>query len=1658
MTTAFEESLARIASGEDLTGNSIPKYITDADSMSVANGNKTFIESAFDTVASVPKFIGVSIISGANQLYNIPADIGNLVSEGSFETSDTAEVISGLNSNLGAFYEEHQQGADLMGFMVSSLVPGIGGVKILNAGQKSLQATIATGRFGSKTSKALGLLAPNKLALKNKALLEVANNSSAASILQGNALKSMVAGFGQNALEVVAFETAVAATMFNSPILENQDVGDFFTNIALGAGVFGLIGGAVDATKLSFALKGAADEAAVSARPWTFIEAPHPTSSPSEKAAVYIKQLEDIPPITEGLDPARAEFLRQAANTKRDSLNNAIRVTTGDLAGADNDVANVFTQVFKSAAGNDQLSATIGLQQITRFADPAKAIKKATAFEKKLASGKATVKEIDDFNAQTSTLESSYAKTWGEGAGTVFSESPIITAVVDTLKKGEKLKITPTKVTAGGKSWKFTTNFNTGKKSIDKNSMKAWDISKATTLEANARYMWANKLPAFAPTAKAPLIVHVDDFPLMEKVMTELTDTPAMSFVQFAGLKDGEVVGTNLLSFIGDRKKAVAIKLLDKSKRAPLAQEEIAAIVNVKSSFLSGQGVKDAVNEDSIKDLLAMQDHSATYRQKLVDQGASREALASFDTNGIGGIPQHLNLTYDTEALKGINNFVTENMVILKEQQKIYQQGTSNAAAGVLGVDYLRFEDITTGRVYMGALPSGAGAHLVEAANGNYGSLASTVESIGKVTGSVIDKAKARSTEAFEPLLHKLANNQEAYLEWSTLNARIRGIEGEYGLSADGAFFEPLALIRHRQATKDAVEAGTALPKPAVISPNMPQRIDITQQDTRNLIKAHIEINGDRTRGLAGIRTAQGTEFNRAPDAFYPIPVDTKAFPHFAMVSDASVTSGNHKKMLYATTEADLKAQAAKLKENPHLTVRFKDEIKEHHLAENTFQYEKSMSSNYLDTEALRKGVSEPYFVPTDPKKIAGDFMAWHMQRETGLVREAVSAKYEVQFAELAKLGKLETSAGTSTFSSAADLAEEAINNPFAQYIKSALNQSNAADYPWWNKTNEMADRKISELLNKVSSLVYAAKSPEELANVNKLLTQGGYKGGAYDTSMEIFANLTPNRGALANTVAKANALMATIVLRWDPLNAANNAISANVLLGAETKAIFRAIQNGDSKAAGALAELTKIGVPGTKESIMAPRKMISNATLKFNRSGPEMQWYRDNGFITSISDQYNKALDSLTFNPKEGLKSWNSRVDKLQQDLSKLGDTGERWTGNKLAEEFNRFVAADVMKQMTDVAVKADLMDLKQQLSYINTFVNRTQGNYLAAQRPLLFQGAIGQSIGLFQTYQFNLIQQLLRHVGEGHGKDAMTLLALQGTIHGMNGLPAFNAINTTLIGNASGNTAHKDAYSEVYGAAGKEAGDWLMYGLASNVSGLLHPDLKVNLYTRGDLNPRNITIIPTSPAEIPFIAATGKVLGNIFATAKQLGNGGDVTTTLLQGLQNNGLSRPLAGLAQTLQGFNNPEQASYSTSNRGNVIGANDLLSLTNLARMAGGKPLDEAIALDATYRYKAYALKDTKRRNSLGQAIKSTMIGGRDPTQEQIETFASSYVESGGRQVEFNQWFGQLYKTANLSQANKIQQSLTSPFTQGMQDIMGGEQLRDFSKPLENQTPTE
>lgn len=1810
--TAYGQALLSAQSQEEEAPFSMPSYMVAADTHNIGNKNKTFGESFAETVDNIPKFINASLISGVNEIYNIPTNIGNLFGA-EVEPRKTEDVISALDSDLGKYYQEHKEGVDLVGFMASSLVPGTLGIKAVHAGQAALTASLNAGKFGENTSKALGLLVPSRKKYLDAAVSEAINSNSVVSLTNRNILRSIGAGFVQNALEVAAFETAVAATMYNSPILEGQDLGDFASNVLWGAGVFGAVGGVIDATRGFHVVKRAKAAAEREDKDWTFIAEPAPQTELYEKIALDVDQLHNIPKVPEGIAAERATFLRNAATDKAIKLEQRIRTNLGELAGGDQDIAEAMFQATRASSMQTKLGSFIGLKGVSKLSESTAIERELAQLEKKiLSNSNDSLKAIERFG----NVAVAYAKIRGARAGSVTDVVPTSLSLVDTLKKGESISLSKdgNTVLAGGKKYTF---------SVD----DEWNILSSDPLEAEARHIWASKLTPFpTSTVGKPVIIRMDDPYLLGKAYREFE--PNMLFkeadgntfmvsdreellglikdkkVQLAnrlhnatseGLigADAEVVAAKLRSMLGInfvvedlatmqkyfkeakpstkayshqvsegiRKIAVSKDYLTEAplhkiistilheeghakfdtllsiggiptakraallnelvavsrkarpaswnsqaakeggeyfaylnnehelmadafsflsqfpeqmdnlaptfkelyghyvrplpkelvdsytkRAAQLTQDEIASMVNAKPEFLSGVESTNVAD-----DIFALESYAAEYTKKLVKQGSRKETAPIVD---IWNVPQYVKLTYDTTGFNKMTGHELESMVIIKDQQKLYVQAIDRASAIVIGAEHGNLIDINEKMIRDSANSLGAGPGLVTAASSNYGSLSAFTEHIGKVVTRTIEAFQKSTRESLEPLLYKLAQNQHAVVEWSTLSANLRAIPDGYALNEFKTAMVPIAIKRWEAKAAEAQAAGKKIPeRPELIAKDAPLEIPVRNKEVIDLVEAHIQLNGKRVDGFRILRTAQGVQYTRDAEAFYPIPVDPKEFKYFALVKDDSITGTGHTKMLYANTEGELELMRTRLREEPNLRVLTKAESEAEWDAIGQFEFEKTLNDNYLDTAMYRKGVSSPYFVPTDPQKIVKDLLDWHLRKEAGLVREAVSTKYEVAFNELNRLGDTFTNIATSTFSSKSLLkhAEATIKNPYTDYIKTALGIRKYSNYPWLVNVNRMADDKISAMYAKITGAVESAKSPEELVRVNGMLKAYGYKGAAYDESMAIFANAEVPKGVLTAIVSKANSLLATVVIRLDAINAMVNTISANVLLGSEATSVIRAIKRGDANAVGQLAQLSQLRVPGTDKLVLSPAKIIASSMKLFYSSAPEdialKEFYKKHGFMTTISEQHKNTLDALTFTGKESIKNYDSRINQVHSTLRDLANKGEKWTGNKLAEEFNRFVAADVMRKISDIAVNNGLMTTKEQLSYINTFVNRTQGNYLAAQRPMMFQGPIGQAIGLFQTYQFNLMQQLLRHVGEGSAKDAMTLLALQGTIHGLNGLPAFNAINTTIVGNASGNKEHRDTFDAVYGIAGKEAGDWLMYGMASNM--LMHPDLKMNLYTRGDINPRHVTIVPTDPSQVPIIQASAKFFSNLFATTGKLMAGGDVTTTILQGIEHNGISRPLAGLAQTLEALDNPNAASYSTSSRGNVIASNDLLSLANLGRMAGGKPLDEAIAQDALFRFNAYGLKDAKKRKELGEAIKTTLIAGKEPSQEQIENFAGQYAEYGGKQDEFNKWFLQLYKSANLSQANKLRNGLSSPHAQSMQKIMGGYELRDFTE---------
>lgn len=1577
---------------------SIPSYLVAADTHNLANGNDSFFDSVENAVTGAGKFVIASLASGANQLYNIAPSLGNLFG-GDFELSKTEDVMEMLDSDLAQYYKQNSQVVDVAGFIASSLIPGMAGVKFLNAGQTALRGAAETGKLGTNLAAATNLLAPSQPKLLAEAVKAAVSPNAAQAVWNPNTLRAVAANLTQNTLEGIAFTTAVEATMFNSPVLESHDVGDIASNIMYGGLLQGAIGGALGTAGIAHKIYKKLREVGREVAPVTTRHLLTESAPASSKILTYLDDANTTP-----FPDDASEFAQKFLSLRETKLRNIevdVRNEFGTLAGGDQPLAQLWYDWHK-IVGTEQTEKTLfGMLGVSRVNHTLKEESKINAI---IAKGlEATPEETAFVNNHKIT----YYKNWGEAAGNHVDEAPRVVGIADTIKPSQKFKDV---INGYGQTLK-----------------KVWNPLTSSHLEAEARYITAMKT-----TLQDGVEISYTDLPYLQAAREQAV-LPAIKLADSSVWTPSTM--KELTEHILQAKESIALKLA----KDGVDSAKIAKIVDAQEDWL--HGVK--LPED--KNAFAMRHAQDTYTQNMKSAKLLGEDAAQIP---VWEIPQYTKVLRDVSPITDIDGVVVEGMAAIKASQKIYATQAGVIADNIIGQE-IKFSPISD-KAMLTANPRGPGGSLISSMNENFGQLGMVVQ----YNGQQVLKAIKTATDSFDnvstPILYKLASNEAAAIEWSVLNARLRSIPEQYILDPSGA--SNLVLARWRRY-QEAVSQGAKVAVPE-IADDIPKTIPIRNADTYEVTKLHIESNSKRVEAYSKIRTQQGVKFERDPQAFYPIPADPRNFKFYAFVVDDSITNTFGKsKMVHATDAANLEAQITELKKlNPSLKIFTGKDAEAYYKSIGQFEYERTLTDVTFDASFKRTGTSATMTPMTDPARIVEDFKNWHHAREANLIREATLLKFEPQVKTLMKLGDDFSSVQRSHYTAmdALSYVQNTEKNPYHDYVKTLIGVSTAKDYPIYTAVNELLDRKVSSLFNSIYETFYTSKSVAELDKINSLMHEYGYTGPAYSAMMNTLANHSAPVGVLTDYVRKANAVLGTVMLRLDPINALNNIIGANVLLGAEVKAVTRAIMKGDQDAVGELSQLLHIQTPGTGDLIRSPSKLIANSMKRFHsQEGKELrELYKQRGYITSISDTYMETISGLALSGSENAATLTSKLDKVVSNLKSKAQLGEKLTGNTFAEEFNRFVAADVMKQLTDIAVKSGKLSSEEAWAYINTFVNRTQGNFIAAQRPGMFSGPVGQAIGLFQTYQFNFLQQLLRHVGEGSAKDTATLLGLQSSIYGLNGLPAFNAINTHIIGTASGNKDHRDTYDFMYGAAGKVGGDWLMYGIGSNVWGLIHPDLRMNLYTRGDINPRQLTVVPVNPADVPIVNAAAKFFSSMKQTTSNIADGGNVWTSILQGIEHSGINRPLAGLAQTFEAFTNPQLKSYSTSSKGNVIAANDLWSIANLTRVAGAKPLDEALAIDRSFSLDVYATKDAEDRKDLGRAIKTAVIGGNQVTREQIVDFAKEYAARGGKQEKFNQFFMQQFRAANTSQANEMMKHLADPSAQSMQRLLGGYNLSDFS----------
>lgn len=1599
-----------------------PNFLQAADAHNIASENGSVFDDIGEVVANTPSFLAVSVASGLNSFYNTGAAISNIFQSGEDATPqrDTAEWISSYDDDLGKYYTDNKSAADLTGFIGTSLVPGLAGVKALKAGQNALRAATA-GELGTNLSLATKLLAPTMETYVKREAADLAAKSASFSFGNTNAIKALAAGTQQGILESLAFETAVAATMFKSPILGDMDFGDIVKNIAFGTVIGGGIGAIGAAAGTYFGVKrllGNADARQVSAVKSTQLSSSESATSTSDKivAAASDRQIlaEEILPeriraakVSQGetgvslTDDAIVAETAKANRLRLDNiqkLDNEIRVNIRKIAG-DDTLGNNFADI-TAKLGNKGTGETFqNLKTLTRVAEE-------SSFEKRVKdlvktglakTTRQAEKQITDENFINIRMHS------GE-IGETSAGSVGVPRLADKYKP-EQIKTLAAKARS---SVNDKVDFRTVKNARD------------------VELRWINARNLSLPFHKNT-VIGTHDLPFLDKAVRDKVEQITI------GGKD--VLSQQIISG-----QDAILKYVNQAKADVIAaQKDLKHTTNfmelasdVRKDFIEGM----AKSSDSVVNYNAQ----ASYAKELSDFLGKPVSASELHLQ-----PRFGKATYDTTKVSDEAGHVLDGMALIKYREKMAVEATNKVFVSYVGNLAETFPTISED-ILRSANRTGGGAGVFTNAGGAYGSLEQVTSYIGSLTSELTRTKINTLTDQINPVAVKLAQNPQAAVRFSTLNEIIANSPEKYVLSDSGHALIPMKIRDYQRALDEGVDAappqlfkGTVEEIPLR---NLDDVEDVGAQALSDAVNLHIGLNGTRNQTWKELNAVQGNEDRKLLDVFYPIRPNPRDYRHIAFVKDETLVGVGHTKMLFANTSKELEDQIALVPSQ--YKVYTKGQSEEFYNARGEWTYDKTLHDNYINTDLLSRGISSRFFPQTDPGKIVNGWLQDHVAKENTLIKQMVLAKYEKETNELKRLGDQFTNvAGSKTGKdSVTDVVTSSDKNPYLAQVKAMLNITKTDEVPLLNTLNQTLDRYVSRAWSKATDIFerQGGKFTQEKSDeINNVFEELGFKTAYYDAATNLMANSTVPRGTLTSFIRKSNAFLTTTILRLDPFNALNNLLGNTVLFSAELKSLTGAIQKGSVEGAGELAKIMKLGVPGVDgDLITSPSKLIANSIARLHGDGREalLAEYKLRGLLPDLSDQYYKSLDAMTLTGKENIHDMSKKSEQLSAAWEAFGKQGEKFTGNRWTEQFNRLIAADVMKQITEVGVKSGVIDDKIAWAYVNTFVNRTNGVIRAAERPLMFQGPVGQAIGLFQSYQFNLMQQMFRYIGEGNTKAVAMAAGLQGSIYGASSLPGFNLINTSLVGNASGNPEHKDLYSATNTLFGKSGADWLMFGAPSNV-------LRASLFTRGDTNPRTWSIVPnpTNPGDIPFISAFAKVFGSTKQSLSDVAGGAPVWNSFLNGIEHMGLSRPLAGMAQTARAFTNEDGKVTSTQANGTILGTNDLASWATMTRLAGAKPIDEAITSNAYFRVQGYMSADREKREKLGTALKLNLQGGGVVDSEQVGQFAQKYVEQGGRQKGFNSWFMEQYKNTDRSRAEALANGLSSSYSRYMQNIMGG-----------------
>lgn len=1681
------------------------------DTTAALSNEPSLFSSAAGVVTKGLPLTGIALV---NTFYNTVIDyanwtLGSAIWGNAFDRWSTDKAASYIGDDYEEYYQKHQQGIESASFLIGSFVPGTAGIKALKAAQTQTLSPIL--------SRATGIFRGIKEDAVAKAVGDINNGDAALfGLLGSQKFKAIAAGYGDQALQALAFETAVAGTMNASPIMNSMDAGDIATNMFYGVLLGGGIGGSLEGFFVKSAIKRAevtADTATKNLETATRFGFAggvsfRGTSIAGDRVVSLMDSIFSIPEETVGVLAGK-----KLVDTKLRGVSDSRLILT-ELAGKGNEdlSSSLFDTLLALRAGgqtkDDIYEKLAGLSKISRIDTPSSTpvgdnfyINRFSAtkllsitfddlvtttphtgadlsfrYQMKPMATPVIAKATDTYETTSGTSLPRYKnkeEAFAEGADIYVGEklridvNPHSENIQQVARPGEGRVTTVREEATRTKEGAVTARegkpltgapiiLNSVTKQITSeaipvvgdygsvvlnshglsygNKLSLQTLSspitvETSTIDANARYVWAARRGI-----KAGDTIAVDDIPLLEQLyrqskssggtFTEFMDGLRQRKVTFSDGSDLPYSEGELLSRITGTKDDLLSELITTNPK--MTAEELAIRANVPESYIE----------------------NAFRANKPEDFMVSPNQWSSVN---------HIKLEYDIGNTHVADGQILRGLLDSQYRIRVIQDALDTAMSKEFGEAWQNFKVV--GLSSKDANIAGTGAKFLTFSNSEYGTLGQQMERIGRFVSQEIITRRAAYSDILAPHATVLRNDPIASAELGAfMNVRRRTGESyvflppelaaKYWRTSDSVVLRD-SLVKDKTGAvvdwnKDFTPSGF-LPGAASVETGVitsPEKALHTFYDLSPKVaafeRAQMTVNDNVVRSRNNWFAAMGIARNTELGTLYAPAIDTAKYPYFSLVRARPGTafSDDSVAIITARTQAELEQKAASIRSD--YDIIDKSLSKDFHTALGDYQYDRNFMANRVQNDLTRRGILNDIYPETRGEDIIQQYVSHNNRQTVRLVRDYVEMGNSQVFAEIEAMGTKFEGAATSRFGYLGKYFASSEENPYASYRKTALDIGPREEYKLWNDAQEKAEAFAATAFNTAKQAITSVqKGVLPLQETAGVMERFGL-GNPYATATDIFnsyyniANKLPETKVLSRLVAAGNLFQSATAVRLDWWQSFINVISTPILTMAETSSIVRKFKNSEL-----LTELPD----GSGRSVLSTTKPIFGAIKDFFNPAimEEMKPFLDTTNITrSSTNEYFQAINNLSI-PKSG-----STAESVMNGINSAIETGAKLTGSQWSENLSRTLSALTARRI----FTAEGYSGQQLYDNILTFINRVHGNYIASQRPVAFQGPIGQAMGLFQTYQFNFFQQMFRYIENGEAKTLATMAALQSSLFGLQGLPGFQAINQHIVGNAAGNPGHSDLYSTATNFFDKKLGDYLLYGVASNW-------LNTGLYSRGDINPRSISVLPINPLDFPAVSGGIHFVSNLLSTADKIVQGGALSESLMQGMEHNGLSRPLAGLGQLMQGYVSSAQGALvvavrpqmGTPGTEGVSGWSDVASIANFSRLAGARPLDEAINMDMLYRSTLYKAKDTSRLERLGEAVKEGLVGNTPLDVDKIDRFTHEYTNAGGEIQHFGQQILRWSTEANVAKANEIFRNLAKPSARAQMEQMGGVPLPDF-----------